>query len=76
MTQDGLLRRLPSVDDVLKTQAAASAVDRFGRAPVLNAVRAALDQVRSAVRAKRVGDLGGRLDADGVAASALASLDW
>ncbi|MGZ8388288.1 MAG: L-seryl-tRNA(Sec) selenium transferase [Rhodoplanes sp.] len=74
MTQDGLLRRLPSVDDVLKTKAAASAVDRFGRAPVVNAVRAALKQVRSAVRAKRAADLGGRLDAEGVAASALASL--
>ena len=75
MTRESLLRRLPSVDDVLKTKAAAAAVDRFGRPPVVNAVRAALDAVRSAVRADRTVDLGARLDADDVAASALAHLD-
>ncbi|MGA7427757.1 MAG: hypothetical protein WBX07_14335, partial [Rhodoplanes sp.] len=62
MTRESLLRRLPSVDDVLKTKAAAAAVDRFGRPPVVNAVRAALDAVRSAVRADRTVDLGARLD--------------
>lgn len=75
MTQESLLRRLPSVDDVLKTKAAAEAVDRFGRPPVVNAVRAALDAVRSAVRANGASGPAVRVDADDVAASALAHLD-
>ena len=75
MTQESLLRRLPSVDDVLKTKAAAEAVDRFGRPPVVNAVRAALDAVRSAVRANGASGPAVRVDADDVAASALAHLN-
>ena len=75
MTQENLFRRLPSVDEVLKTKAAASAVDRFGRSPVVNAVRAALDEVRAAVKVDRTADLHTALDAERVAASALAQLD-
>jgi L-seryl-tRNA(Ser) seleniumtransferase len=75
MTQENTLRRLPSVDDVLKTKTAAFAVDRFGRPPVVNAVRATLDAVRSAVRASTPLAHGAQVDADHVAASALARLD-
>jgi L-seryl-tRNA(Ser) seleniumtransferase len=75
MTQENSLRRLPSVDDVLKTQTAAFAVDRYGRPSVVNAVRAALDAVRSAVRASTPAAPGSQVDADHVAASALARLD-
>src|SRR4051812_29648082 len=41
------LRRLPSVDEVLRTETARFAIDRFGRAPTLGAVRATLDGVRA-----------------------------
>ena len=75
MTHENSLRQLPSVDDVLKTETAAFAVDRFGRPPVVKAVRAALDAVRSAVRASVQPAPGARVDADHVAASALARLD-
>jgi L-seryl-tRNA(Ser) seleniumtransferase len=65
------LRRLPSVDEVLKTQAASAAVDRFGRPAAVAAVRMALDATRAAVRAGRTG----AVDVDDVAAVALAQLD-
>ncbi|MBK5957630.1 L-seryl-tRNA(Sec) selenium transferase [Rhodoplanes elegans] len=45
------LRRLPSVDDVLKTDAAAVAIERFGRTATVAAVRTALDETRAAFRA-------------------------
>ncbi len=41
------LRRLPSVDEVLRTQAAILAVDRFGRPAAVNAVRQALGAARA-----------------------------
>jgi len=65
------LRRLPSVDDVLKAVAVRVAVDRFGRPATVAAVRGALDATRAAVRA------GGRngVGVDDVAAAALAGLD-
>ncbi|MFD2182803.1 L-seryl-tRNA(Sec) selenium transferase [Rhodoplanes azumiensis] len=44
------LRRLPSVDDVLKADAAAVAIDRFGRTATVAAVRAALAETRAALR--------------------------
>jgi len=65
------LRRLPSVDDVLKTQAALVAVDRFGRPAAVAAVRTALAGTREAVRAGRANGIG----VDDVAAAALARLD-
>lgn len=74
---DAALRRLPSVDEVLKTPAAASAVDRFGRPIVVKAVRAALEAARSALRTDSASatDVSADTAPDRVAASAVASLD-
>jgi L-seryl-tRNA(Ser) seleniumtransferase len=65
------LRRLPSVDEVLKTPVAQVAADRFGRTAAVAAVRTALDASRAALRAGRPGVVG----VDDVAAAALAGLD-
>jgi L-seryl-tRNA(Ser) seleniumtransferase len=65
------LRRLPSVDEVLKAEAAQVAVDRFGRPAALAAVRTALATTRQAVRS---GDVDG-VGVDDLAAAALARLD-
>jgi L-seryl-tRNA(Ser) seleniumtransferase len=65
------LRRLPSVDEVLKTQAALAAVERFGRPAAVAAVRSTLDTTRTAMRAGRANGIG----ADDVGAAALAQLD-
>src|SRR5215470_9858655 len=71
MTRDtDALRRLPSIDEVLKTQAASVAVKRFGRPAAVAAVRRNLDATRADVRAGRVNGVG----ADTVAAGALARL--
>jgi L-seryl-tRNA(Ser) seleniumtransferase len=63
-------RNLPSVDEVLKTDAALLALDRHGRPAVITAVRAALDAARDAIRqggtARAAADL---------ASAALARLD-
>jgi L-seryl-tRNA(Ser) seleniumtransferase len=48
---DQRLRELPSVDDVLKADAAILAVARFGRPAVVTAVRQVLDAARAALRA-------------------------
>jgi L-seryl-tRNA(Ser) seleniumtransferase len=48
---DQRLRELPSVDDVLKAEAAMLAVARFGRPVVVAAVRQVLDAARTALRA-------------------------
>lgn len=61
------LRKLPSVDDVLKTQGALAAVDRFGRPATVAAVR----EVLAAARAQKRGGA----DRDRVAALALERLD-
>lgn len=45
------LRDLPSVDAVLKTDTAALLVERFGRQPTTDAIRAALAEARGAVKA-------------------------
>lgn len=42
-----LRRSLPSVDEVLRTETARLAIDRFGRTSTLSAVRATLDRVRA-----------------------------
>jgi L-seryl-tRNA(Ser) seleniumtransferase len=46
-TAPSLLRKLPSVDVVLRTAAGASAIERFGRAAVVGAVRRILSESRS-----------------------------
>ncbi|MTW16968.1 L-seryl-tRNA(Sec) selenium transferase [Rhodoplanes serenus] len=46
----GLLRRLPSVDEVLRTAAAEAAVTAHGRTAAVAAVRATLDEIRTALR--------------------------
>ena len=51
---DHRLRGLPSVDDVLKAEAATLAVARFGRSAAVMAVRQTLDATRAALRAGRV----------------------
>jgi L-seryl-tRNA(Ser) seleniumtransferase len=49
MADDACTRaRLPSVDEVLRTQTATHAVERFGRPAAVNAVRATLAQARAA----------------------------
>ncbi|HJQ59920.1 MAG TPA: L-seryl-tRNA(Sec) selenium transferase [Vineibacter sp.] len=63
MTVD--LSRLPAVDRVLKTEAVAGLVERYGRAPATEAVRAALADLRTA---KAIAD------EDGVAALAAEKL--
>ncbi len=75
MMPDAALRGLPSVDEVLKTETAALAVGRFGRPPVVKAVRAALEAARSALRADSAGAPGVGTAPDHVAASAVACLD-
>jgi L-seryl-tRNA(Ser) seleniumtransferase len=64
--QAGDLQRLPSVDQVLRTPAAAAAIERFGRSAVVNAVRASLSRARAAKLVPAGED---------VAADALAQLD-
>jgi L-seryl-tRNA(Ser) seleniumtransferase len=61
------LRKLPSVDAVLRTATASAALDRFGHRAVVKAVRAVL----SAARERR----DDRVDARGAAARALAQLE-
>jgi L-seryl-tRNA(Ser) seleniumtransferase len=51
---DRRLRALPSVDDVLKAEAAMVAVAQFGRPAAVMAVRQTLDAARAALRAGKV----------------------
>jgi L-seryl-tRNA(Ser) seleniumtransferase len=51
------LRDLPAVDAVLKTQAGQLAIARFGRLPVTQAVRGALDEVRAGLLAGKLASL-------------------
>jgi L-seryl-tRNA(Ser) seleniumtransferase len=60
------LRRLPSVDEVMRSPASANAIDRFGRPVVVDAVRAVLAGARAARTA---------LTVEAAAASALAQLE-
>lgn len=64
------LRRLPSVDQVLKAGPALAAAERFGRAEATEAVRTALDAARATLRAGSPAPA----DAEGIAAAALAAL--
>ena len=61
------LRKFPSVDQVLRTQPALLAIERYGRAAVVGAVRAALAKARAS-RAEALG-------AEQAAAAALARLE-
>ncbi|MGU3492810.1 L-seryl-tRNA(Sec) selenium transferase [Xanthobacteraceae bacterium A53D] len=65
------LRRLPSVDQVLKSPPAAAAFERFGRAEVTEAVRAALEATRAALKAGAAAPD----DAHGIASMALTKLE-
>jgi L-seryl-tRNA(Ser) seleniumtransferase len=60
------LQKLPSVDQVLRTPAAVSAIERFGRTAVVEAIRATLASVRAARHVAAM---------DEVAAGALARLE-
>jgi L-seryl-tRNA(Ser) seleniumtransferase len=64
--ETGNLRRLPSVDEVLRTPAADFAIDRFGRPAVVNAIRDTL----GAARARRLA-----VEAESAASAALARLE-
>jgi L-seryl-tRNA(Ser) seleniumtransferase len=67
---DVRLRALPSVDDVLKADAATLAIARFGRPAAVAAVRRALDATRAALRAGKTQPS----QPDAVASTALAKL--
>jgi len=64
------LRELPSVDDVLKVEAAMLAVAQFGRPAAVTAVRQTLDATRAALRAGKAGPS----QPDAIASAALAKL--
>jgi L-seryl-tRNA(Ser) seleniumtransferase len=65
------LSRIPSVDEVLRTDAAAAAIARYGRISTVAAVRVSLDGVRTILRSGQAAST----DIDDVAASALAKLE-
>ena len=67
---DRRLRGLPSVDDVLKAEAAMLAVTRFGRSAAVTAVRQTLDATRAALRAGKAEPS----QPDAIASAALAKL--
>jgi L-seryl-tRNA(Ser) seleniumtransferase len=70
MSNRGAFRQLPSVDQVLGTEAAGAAVLRFGRPAAVAAVRAALDAARGEVKAGGIAR-----PAPEIAHAALARLD-
>ncbi|MEZ2128772.1 MULTISPECIES: L-seryl-tRNA(Sec) selenium transferase [unclassified Sinorhizobium] len=70
MDASARLRDIPSVDQVLKTAAAAGAIECFGRSAVTNAIRAILSEARDKVRQGQ--DIPSR---DEVATAALSRLD-
>jgi L-seryl-tRNA(Ser) seleniumtransferase len=51
LSKAALLRDLPSVDAVLKSGSAARLVERFGRAPATEAIRAVLAETRATLKA-------------------------
>jgi L-seryl-tRNA(Ser) seleniumtransferase len=65
------LRALPSVDDVLRANAAVLAIARFGRPAAVMAVRRALDATRAALRAGKAQPS----QPEAIASTALARLD-
>ncbi len=69
------LRNLPSVSAVLNTPAASLLLQRFGRSASTNAVRAALDDVRAALRAGSPSQPPSLPGAEDMALQALSALD-
>ncbi len=67
----GAARRIPAVDEVLKTPPALAAIERFGRPSVVAAVRASLQEARAAWR----DGAGPPPDAAQIAAVALARVE-
>jgi L-seryl-tRNA(Ser) seleniumtransferase len=67
---DRRLRGLPSVDDVLKAEAAVLAIAQFGRPAAVTAVRQTLDATRAALRAGKAESS----QPDAIAGAALAKL--
>lgn len=65
------MRHIPAVDEVLKTEMALVAIDRFGRSLVVSAIRKVAETIRSAWRDDQDMVTG----ADNIAASALALLE-
>ena len=63
--------RLPSVDEVLKTDLASAAMNRFGHPSVVAVVRESLERLRSALRAGQVASAG----AQDIAALAVEKLE-
>jgi L-seryl-tRNA(Ser) seleniumtransferase len=70
MVDEALLRRLPSVDEALRTAPALAAAERFGRAATLSALRTALETARIETR-----EGASPPSAEGVAATAFATLE-
>ncbi len=64
-----LLRRLPSVDELLRRAEMATLVEREGRAAVTEATRAVLARLRAEVTFGRLGGAGVELALEGVAAA-------
>ncbi|MDT3685376.1 MAG: L-seryl-tRNA(Sec) selenium transferase [Pseudorhodoplanes sp.] len=65
------LRRIPSVDEILKTAVAVEAIDRFGRPLVVAAIRGEIDEARKALGAGQNAPIG----AHDIATSALTELE-
>lgn len=63
-------RRIPSIDELLKTPLAIEATDRFGRPALLEALRHCVEEVRGAAASGRMAVP----NADAIVASAIASL--
>jgi len=70
MDTNASLRRIPSVDELLKSASAGAAIERFGRPAVTEALRAAVTDLRNKVRKGR--NLPAR---ENIIAAALARLD-
>jgi L-seryl-tRNA(Ser) seleniumtransferase len=69
-TLEARLRALPSITDILNTAAAVELVQRFGRVTATEAVRATVDEARTAIKAGAPAP-----EADVIACHALARLD-
>jgi L-seryl-tRNA(Ser) seleniumtransferase len=67
----GNLRQIPSVDEVLKTAAAFAAVEQYGRASVVRAVRASISSARQKMR----GNGAHPITTDAIAGSAVLHLE-
>ena len=64
-------RRIPSIDEMLKTASAVTAIDRFGRPAMVDALRRSVEDVRGAAAAGQAA----MPNADAIVASAMALLE-